>query len=570
MASITTGPAMNAKAVAKSATPKAYSYIRFSSPEQAKGDSLRRQTEAARVWCEARGIALDDTLRDLGVSAFKGINAAVGAFRAFLDLVESGRVPKGSYLIVESLDRLSRDDVASALTQLLGLIGAGITVVTLMDGQTYSGEGLKNDWMPLLMSLLIMSRAHEESRIKSERVGAAWRRKKDVARETGKPLGTRCPGWLRVEGETFVEIPERVAIVRRIYDMALAGYGRRAIIRTLNSEGIPSFRGSQGWQSSTLAKILTSRTVLGEYEPHSGTHRGGNRKPDGDPIPMYYPTVIDEQTYWRVQAATLGRKQSPGRRGEAVVNIFQGLATCSCGSTLHVVNKGKNPKRGGVYLVCSSALRKTGCENARHFRIDLLERRTLSAITWIRQEAFEPLSGDPKAGATAERLVASRARLADAEARRDRLMALVETGDDAVLDRFRAVAEEVKSLKAEVKTAKAAASTSAASLGLGTHLTTAVALRERMSAAMPEERRDLRVRLSEVLRSMQYKLTVSAAFGAVMSIPRPGTFYVREHDDEEGFALKTANSSIEILLSKESKETVVSWLGVRLGDPFWQ
>ena len=45
-----------------SMAPKAYSYRRFSTPEQAKGDSLRRQTEAAQAWAERHSIALDTEL----------------------------------------------------------------------------------------------------------------------------------------------------------------------------------------------------------------------------------------------------------------------------------------------------------------------------------------------------------------------------------------------------------------------------------------------------------------------------------------------------------------------------
>ncbi len=560
---------MNAKSVSKSAPPKAYSYIRFSSPEQAKGDSLRRQTEAARAWCEARGIALDDTLRDLGVSAFKGANAEVGALRAFLDLVEAGRVPSGSHLIVESLDRLSRDDVASALTQLIGLINAGVIVVTLMDGQVYSKEGLKDNWMPLMMSLVIMARAHEESKAKSERVGAAWRRKKDVAREAGKPLGKRAPGWLRVENGVFVEVPEKVAVVRRIFDMTIAGYGRRMIVKALNSDGIPSFRGGT-WQTSTLGKILTGRAVLGEYEPHTGTHRGGNRTPDGDPIPGYYPAVVDEQTYWRAQSASVGRRIAPGRRGEDVVNIFQGLSTCECGATLHVVNKGKPPK-GGTYLVCSSALRKTGCENGRHFRIDKLEKRSLEAIVWVNQSVFRGISGEAKPDAAAEHLVAVRAKLADAEARRDRLMVLVETGDEAALARFKVLAEEVKFLKGEAKTAKAAAAVSAADPGVSAHLADATVLRDHMASATPDERRDLRVRLSELLRAMQFKLSISSKFGAVISIPRPQSFTVGNpgHGADE-VAIWIDRETISVLVSDEDHRTTVLFLRGDPDDPFFQ
>lgn len=175
--------------------PKAYSYIRFSTPEQAKGDSLRRQVSQAIEWCQlpeqiARNIILDDTitLRDLGVSAFKGDNRTTGALKTFLELVEADKIERGSYLIVESLDRLSREAVIDAAARLFDLIRAGITVVTLSDRQEYSPERLRNDWTPLIISLTVMARAHDESRMKSERVGKAWKQKQARARNDGKPL----------------------------------------------------------------------------------------------------------------------------------------------------------------------------------------------------------------------------------------------------------------------------------------------------------------------------------------------------------------------------------------------
>ena len=52
---------------------KAYSYLRFSTPEQLKGDSQRRQLEAARAYALEQGLELDESLtfQDLGVSGFK-------------------------------------------------------------------------------------------------------------------------------------------------------------------------------------------------------------------------------------------------------------------------------------------------------------------------------------------------------------------------------------------------------------------------------------------------------------------------------------------------------------------
>src|SRR4051812_18370777 len=101
--------------------PTAYSYVRFSSPEQAKGDSRRRQEEVRDAWIAKAGATLDTelSLRDEGVSAFSGghrTNPDRHALAAFLELVKRGRIQRGSYLIVESLDRLSREHIMPALT----------------------------------------------------------------------------------------------------------------------------------------------------------------------------------------------------------------------------------------------------------------------------------------------------------------------------------------------------------------------------------------------------------------------------------------------------------------------
>ena len=82
--------------------PRAYSYLRFSTPEQIAGDSYRRQTEAAQRYAMHHGLELDESLsfEDLGVSGFRGKNAASGALKKFVDLVDDGIVERGSFLLV--------------------------------------------------------------------------------------------------------------------------------------------------------------------------------------------------------------------------------------------------------------------------------------------------------------------------------------------------------------------------------------------------------------------------------------------------------------------------------------
>src|SRR5215468_2983312 len=163
----------------------AYSYIRFSTRERAKGDSLRRQCEAAQRWCERNKVRLDEalTFRDLGKSAYLGDhrkNPDRFALAAFLKLVQDGRVPRGSYLIIESLDRLTREHVRAGLTLLLGLIEAGVRVVQLSPSELVYDE--RSDEMGLMLAIVELSRGHRESKRKSDLVGPAWRAKKEAAR----------------------------------------------------------------------------------------------------------------------------------------------------------------------------------------------------------------------------------------------------------------------------------------------------------------------------------------------------------------------------------------------------
>jgi len=75
---------------------KAYSYLRFSTPEQQRGDSFRRQTQLAQDYAARHGLELDQELsfQDLGVSAFRGRNQETGRLGDFLDAVRSAPSPE--------------------------------------------------------------------------------------------------------------------------------------------------------------------------------------------------------------------------------------------------------------------------------------------------------------------------------------------------------------------------------------------------------------------------------------------------------------------------------------------
>lgn len=373
----------------------AFSYLRFSSPEQGKGDSIRRQTEARDTWLARHPtVTLDTTLtlHDKGVSGFTGKhreNADRHALAAFLKLVEGGRIPEGSYLLLENLDRLSREHIRPALTLLLNLIEGDVRVVQLMPVEQVFDKNVEP--MQLMMAIMELSRGHSESAAKAIRVGAAWKVKKECAalgavchKSGGQVLTSRSPSWLQVVGGRFVKDEKVCAAVRRIFCLCCEGHGIGIITKKLNAEIVPTIGGGRRirpyWSRSYVAKILMNRAVLGEYQPH--TRRGGQkRRPEGDPVANYFPAVITEEQWYAAKAALAGRKGKAGRLPNNFINPFQGLLKdARSGGSLHRVDKGK---RGGAVLVPYLGELGVNGQKAISFPFPVFEKAVLRMLSEV-------------------------------------------------------------------------------------------------------------------------------------------------------------------------------------------
>lgn len=348
----------------RTAMPTAYSYVRFSTPEQAKGDSLRRQTEKAVQYASTHNLTLDKRLNmhDHGVSAFRGANVRKGALRRFLDAVEEGIVEKGSYLLVESLDRVSRADPWEALPHFQNIINAGITIVTLQDGRVWNKQEMRGNPMRIMESILVMMRGNEESRRKSYLLKEKWAKKRADA--GAKPLTSKAPAWLALDKAAgkFKVQQERAKVVKRIFRMALAGHGQHSIAEALNADRVPTFGKAAHWQRSYVKKVLENPAVTGTFTPHEVNHdedSGRRTRAPLQPVEGYYPAVIDPETFASVQRRATGRTHRA--HGGKVASLVAGLCKCPlCGGAMTRVSKG--PNGGRPYFVCAKAKEGAGCE----------------------------------------------------------------------------------------------------------------------------------------------------------------------------------------------------------------
>lgn len=369
--------------------PKAYSYIRMSTEVQLRGDSLRRQTEASQKYAIEHNLELVDDfkLQDIGISAFHGRNVAQGSLGRFLGLVQEGQISEGSFLLVESLDRISRQNPYAATALFLQILQAGVNIVTLTDRHIYRAGS--NDFADIIVSVVIMSRAYEESKTKSIRVGAAWENKRRNISD--KKLTRMCPAWLELseDRQSFKVIPDRAEIVRSVFADASAGKGSFQIARAMNQSNIAPFGNGNGWHESFISRLLTNRAVLGEFQPHRLID--GKRRPEGEPIKAYFPRIISDDVFASVEAGRMARRnRGSGRKGRNNINLFSRVATCGyCGGKMRIIDKGNGPK-GSVYLGCENSRRKVGCR-ASFWPLQHLE---IAFLRFVRELDLSSLIGE--------------------------------------------------------------------------------------------------------------------------------------------------------------------------------
>jgi DNA invertase Pin-like site-specific DNA recombinase len=184
---------------------QAISYKRFSSAKQADGDTLRRQADLAEDYCKRHKLKLLDTYLDAGVSGFTGEHISdSGALRSLLDQAKAGRFRPGTYLIVESLDRLSRLEMTTALRLFLDILDMGLVIVTLIDGEhIFTKDRADSDPTALMFAIIILSRANNQSKINRARSIQAWQTARRRAREHKMPEAVEKRGIRGGRGAVF-------------------------------------------------------------------------------------------------------------------------------------------------------------------------------------------------------------------------------------------------------------------------------------------------------------------------------------------------------------------------------
>lgn len=345
---------------------RAISYQRWSTTKQNDGDSQDRQDSTAQEFCRRHKLELVDTIRDQGVSAFRGSNVKAQLGR-LIESYQTGEISKDVILIVDDYSRLTRMDASDAMMLFLDLIVSGITL-GIARHDTFINKPIydQNTAIPLT-SLIGLSAANQESQQKSHAVKQAYKARARRLQAGEKIPLASVPFW--IDRETRQILDDKRPVVERLVSLFREGNSYLKTASILNSEGFTTPKGSI-WRQSNVQNILDNPALYGAVR-------------FGDEVTEDFFEPVITKTQWDLfEDQKAKRRRNPASVRGDIANLFSRSLTCAkCGGPMFVSST-KKPNKTYRYVQCAdnrSRVKEDKCGNGV-ILMDYLEESLLSNL----------------------------------------------------------------------------------------------------------------------------------------------------------------------------------------------
>ena len=365
-------------------------YCRLSRDDNMDSESNSIQNQRKILQKAAKDKGYTDTVFfvDDGIT---GTTMKRPGFQKMLTAIEAGYI---SAVFVKDLSRLGRNyiEVGKLTEEFFPL--HDIRLVAVSDGVD-SDEG-EDDFTPFknIMNEYYAKDISKKRRIVNKMKGNA-----------GVPLSPPPYGYIKNPDNPrfWVVEPEAAEVVRRIYRMALEGYGLAETAAQLAADGVvnPTYywrsRGtSRGgskstveptkWGHTTVKKILTLQEYCGDvinFKSYSKSYKMKKRIENPEENRAIFlnvhEAIIDRQTWEKVQALQKGTRGKKPTVTHAP-SVFSGLLKCpECGGNLNFhFNQNNHDIKFFSCQNHNSGYRK--CSKTHYIRLDFLEQVVLYEV----------------------------------------------------------------------------------------------------------------------------------------------------------------------------------------------
>ena len=355
--------------------------------QQRESNSISNQKAMLEEFAARQGFTNIVHFTDDGIS---GTCFDRPGFLAMMKEVEAGNV---EYLCIKDMSRMGRDYLK--VGQIMEILRQrGVRLIAINDGVD-SARG-DDDFTPFrnIMNEYYAKDISKKRRIVNKMKGNA-----------GVPLSPPPYGYIKNPDDPrfWVVEPEAAEVVRRIYRMALEGYGLAETAAQLAADGVvnPTYywrsRGtSRGgskstveptkWGHTTVKKILTLQEYCGDvinFKSYSKSYKMKKRIENPEENRAIFlnvhEAIIDRQTWEKVQALQKGtRRKKPTVTQEP--SVFSGLLKCpECGGNLNFhFNQNNHDIKFFSCQNHNSGYRK--CSKTHYIRLDFLEQVVLYEV----------------------------------------------------------------------------------------------------------------------------------------------------------------------------------------------
>ena len=405
---------MNRKINSKTTSPAITAlYCRLSLEDGKDNESMSisNQKLLLKDYAEKNGMFNCEFYVDDG---FTGRNFNRPAFQRMINDIEAGRI---SCVITKDLSRLGRNYIESGSYMEVFFPKHNVRYIAVTDNY----DSLNKQEMDIAPFKNILNDMYSRDISKKVLAGRMTRSRQ------GKFCGGQPPlGLMRDpddNGHLIID-PETAPVIRRIFDLALDGFGNMKICKVLMEERIPITRMQTGtdcdvnyyaWSGSRISTILRNPFYKGAHVVCK-THQKGIRSNTYNIIPREQREVIEDcheaiipKAEWEKVQQLIDRRP-PIMKGNncPYYNIFHGIVYCAtCGKSMQVryekVGRTDKDRRTGkerepidkAYYICQTynRLGKNACTShkieARDlYNLVLADIQEVAAMALKDKEAF--------------------------------------------------------------------------------------------------------------------------------------------------------------------------------------